>query len=82
MVESHVVLDRSCVMLDRGLASSPTAFDDVNFSGFREVIAVSWALCYCPSRNTKSGDLSWLLRPTTLGSRLGVGWVGLEARRG
>ena len=49
MVESHVVLDRSHVMLDWGLASRPTAVNDVNFSGFREVVAVSWTLRRCPS---------------------------------
>ena len=50
MMEPHVVLDRSYVVLDRGLASSPTTFDDANISGVREVIAVlRWAFWHRPS---------------------------------
>ena len=40
MVEPYVVLDRPHVMLDRGPTSRPTTFDDINFSGFGEVVAV------------------------------------------
>jgi len=39
VVEPHVVLDRSYVVLDPGITSRPAAFDHVNLPRFREVVA-------------------------------------------
>ena len=45
VVEPHVVLDRSHVVLDPGITSRPTAFDHVDLSRFREVVAtLSWGV--------------------------------------
>lgn len=79
-MKPDVVLDRSRVILGRGITSWPTAIDHIHLAGLGEAVAVlSRALWGGSPWDTRGGSLPPFPRAGTLRSGLGVGRVGLGA---